>query len=206
MEIAVIGWGSLIWCPGSLRIKARWHSDGPRLPLEFARISADGRLTLVIHDGSRRQTTYWALSLFCDLRSARENLKTREGTDLRYIHSLTSDGQKDGDIRSDVSDLILKWLKCHPILDAVVWTGLPSNWVCKRNRRFTPKDALQYVKDLERARDDTNETYERAREYIANAPSQIQTVARRLISRDRGWKDASLPQILFEAEARDEIP
>jgi hypothetical protein len=49
--IAVIGWGSLIWCPGILRTKSRWHSDGPALPIEFARISGDNRLSLVIHPG-----------------------------------------------------------------------------------------------------------------------------------------------------------
>jgi hypothetical protein len=74
MQIAVIGWGSLIWCPGSLQIKSRWHSDGPALPIEFARISNDKRLTLVIQPGSPDQRTYWALSEFDDLKAARANL------------------------------------------------------------------------------------------------------------------------------------
>ena len=25
----MLGWGSLIWCPGGLRIKTKWRSDGP---------------------------------------------------------------------------------------------------------------------------------------------------------------------------------
>lgn len=49
MAIAILGWGSLIWCPGNLRIRGPWRHDGPVLPIEFARISADGRLTLVVH-------------------------------------------------------------------------------------------------------------------------------------------------------------
>jgi hypothetical protein len=59
MQIAIVGWGSLIWCPGSLQIKSGWHRDGPPLPVEFARISGDGRLTLVIHPGSKEQQTLW---------------------------------------------------------------------------------------------------------------------------------------------------
>ncbi len=35
MRIAVIGWGSLMWFPGQLGIKNWWHSDGPKLPIEF---------------------------------------------------------------------------------------------------------------------------------------------------------------------------
>ena len=31
MNIAVLGWGSLIWCPGQLKIKTPWHSGGPDL-------------------------------------------------------------------------------------------------------------------------------------------------------------------------------
>src|SRR6266853_6170829 len=93
MQISVVGWGSLIWCPGCLRIKSRWHSDGPALPIEFARISRDKRLTLVIQSGSPEQRTYWALSEFGDLKVARENLQAREGTSSKHIHSLTADGQ-----------------------------------------------------------------------------------------------------------------
>ncbi len=55
MPIAVVAWGSLVWCPGSLAMKTRWRRDGPRLPIEFARISQDDRVTLVIHLESEEQ-------------------------------------------------------------------------------------------------------------------------------------------------------
>jgi len=48
MRIAVLGWGSLIWKPDKPAISAPWHANGPLLPIEFARISLDGRLTLVL--------------------------------------------------------------------------------------------------------------------------------------------------------------
>jgi hypothetical protein len=92
MNIAVLGWGSLIWCPGSLRIKTKWHSNGPCLPIEFARISNDGRLTLVIHPSAPKVRTYWALSELDELQQARVNLANREGTSIGSIHFLTTDG------------------------------------------------------------------------------------------------------------------
>jgi hypothetical protein len=72
MQIAIIGWGSLIWCPGSLQMKSLWHRDGPILPIEYARISSGDRLTLVIHPGSRNQHTLWTLAASEYLDTARE--------------------------------------------------------------------------------------------------------------------------------------
>jgi hypothetical protein len=85
MRLAVIGWGSLIWCPGELAIATRWHLNGPFLPLEFARISKDGRPTLVIHPHAAQVRTYWAISRFDDLGDAIENLRKREGTNTKCI-------------------------------------------------------------------------------------------------------------------------
>lgn len=205
MQIAVIGWGSLIWCPGCLQIESRWHSDGPALPIEFARISGDKRLTLVIHRGSRRnptpnQQTYWASSTFRHVGAARQNLQSREGAkNLEDIHSVTARGHTEGAVDPVISARIRRWLKGAPGVQAAVWTGLSTNWPRKRTRNFTPEDTLQYVNELEHAKDEAKEAYDRAREYIINAPSQIQTPVRRLIRETRGWRDAALPAILFHA-------
>jgi hypothetical protein len=205
MEIAVIGWGSLIWCPGCLRIKSRWHSDGPALPIEFARISGDKRLTLVIHPGSREQPTpdqrtYWALSEFDHVKDARKNLQAREGAKyLADIHSVTIDGQEEGKVEPDISARIREWLTGRQGVLAAIWTGLPSNWPQQRKgKQFTHEDAVMYLRELETERDQVKAAYDRAREYITNAPSQVQTPIRKTMREERGWEDATLPEVLFE--------
>src|SRR6266851_92483 len=174
--IAVIGWGSLIWDPRNLRIKSRWRTDGPALPVEFAHISEDRRLTLVIHPSSPDQTTYWAVSSCQNLAEARENLRIREGgTNARHIHSLTSNGETQGDVESGIVDKIREWLATHPDIEAAIWTGLPSNWQEKRKTEFKPERAVAYLHELEAQKDQAPETYNQAREYVTNTPRQIQT-------------------------------
>lgn len=197
MQIAVIGWGSLIWCPGCLRIKSRWSADGPALPIEFARISNDKRLTLVIHSGSPDQRTYWALSEFHDLKAARKNLQAREDTSSKHIQSLTACGLEEGVVDPKISARIRDWLKGRKDVQAAVWTALPSNWKDQRGHHFKPEDALQYVIELEQARGETKATYDRTREYVINAPIQIQTAVRKKLRETKGWKDAPLSAILF---------
>jgi hypothetical protein len=198
MNIAVVGWGSLIWCPGSLRIKTRWKKDGPVLPIEFARISRDGRLTLVIHPTSKPLPTYWALSELGELHQACTNLKDREGARrVADIHFLTADGQGTKRIPVGVANEVQAWLAKHADLGAVIWTGLLTNWEEKRGRSFAPADALRYLEELEAERDRATTVYERAQEYLRNAPASIQTEVRGLTHR-KGWEDVSLPDILFE--------
>lgn len=212
MEVAIIGWGSLIWCPGCLRIKSRWHSDGPMLPIEFARISRDRRLTLVIHPGPQLKPTeevqtYWALSEFGDLKAARENLKARENTRLKHIRSMTAGDPEEEEKGLDdarVRSQIRKWLKANQGIQAAVWTGLPTNWPDKQYREFTPEDALRYLDELERAKDDASAAYNRAREYVINTPAQIDTAVRKIVRERKGWKDADLSRALFEVGSESE--
>lgn len=197
MNVAVVGWGSLIWCPGSLRIRSRWRRDGPLLPIEFARISQDGRLTLVIHPSSADQSTYWALSDMTTVEDARGNLREREGAKLADIHHVVRDGQQAEGVPRDIIERMRAWLAAHEDLGAAIWTGLRSNWKEKRGRDFSLDDAVQYLEELKAGRDQAKATYDRAREYVTNAPPQIATAVRR-ISRERGWSDTQLAGILFE--------
>jgi hypothetical protein len=197
MNIAILGWGSLIWCPGGLRIRTRWHPDGPQLPIEFARISQDDRLTLVIHPESPEQPTYWALSEFTALNDARNNLKRREKSKSSDIHYLLRDGTGGEGASEQTIRATAEWMALHPDVGAVVWTGLPSNWQEKRGRAFSAEDAIRFLSDLEGARDRAKAAYDRAREYLTNTPSAVDTPLRQAM-RARGWRDVQLSSTLFE--------
>ncbi len=195
-QVAVIGWGSLIWSAERLRVDSRWRRDGPRLPVEFARISQDGRLTLVIEPSSPEQTTYWALSGLRTLDEARENLRLRErATSPSAIHYLERFGDGSATIPNLVEERVRRWLGEHAELKAAIWTGLASNWELIRGAGFTPEQGVSYLEHL------SGDAYERAKEYVTNAPPQIQTAVRKLM-REHGWIDAELPAALFEEHVR----
>lgn len=194
MEIAIIGWGSLIWCPGALQIKSCWHRDGPPLPIEFARISLDQRLTLVIHPGSKDQRTLWATALSQELEAVRANLRDREGTSPQLIHSATAAGEFSDGVSAELRKAIAEWLRLHRDIDACVWTGLTSNWREKKKADFSVSSAIQHLKTLpEPARP-------RAQEYVQNTPAQIQTPARAATREQLGWVDAELSPVLFATD------
>jgi hypothetical protein len=187
MNIAIIGWGSLIWAPKNLATRSRWHKDGPCLPIEFARVSGDGRLTLVIHEGSREQRTYWAVSALNTEQEARANLAEREKSPvsrIRFAHRDTIRNEADA-----IEVAVRNWLSAHPALDAAIWTGLAA----KLEGPDLVAAAVSYLMGL---RPDSDE-YQLAREYVVKAPDQIQTDVRQEMQR-RCWLDTELPPELFE--------
>ena len=83
MKCAVLGWGSLIWRPGELKIAAPFAPNGPLAPIEFCRVSKDGRLTLAIDETfGALCKTYSAPSAFETLDAAMDDLCAR-GNDGR---------------------------------------------------------------------------------------------------------------------------
>lgn len=198
MNIAVIGWGSLIWCPGSLRIKTRWRADGPMLPIEFARISEDGRVTLVIEPNSPLQRTCWALSASDELECARRNLKDREGCSLGRVRCFPG-VNTGGTTATAVVNQLEIWLAKYEDIETVIWTGLETNWAEKFQREFSPDDAVRYLERLETEQRQARLRYERAKEYVRNAPASIQTAVRAKM-REKGWGDAKLSDVLFEPD------
>ena len=80
MKSAILAWGSLVWDPRELETAAGFAANGPLLPIEFCRISADGRLTLAIDETFGAVCkAYSAPSALEDLDAAIENLRAREG-------------------------------------------------------------------------------------------------------------------------------
>lgn len=194
MKIAIIGWGSLIWCPGSLQLDSMWHKDGPELPVEFSRISQDGRLTLVIVSGSQNVTTLWALSAFSKLDDAIANLQKREGANQSKIGWISiQDSPGDDSAKGNIKE----WLG-RKSLDAAVWTNLGPKNMREKEVRMNERDALEYIKSVKA----DNEKIKRIEEYIRNTPSQINTPNRVYLRSELGWSDNHLSPKLFEKEIR----
>lgn len=185
-DIGILAWGSLVWRPThcettlELRTPGQWEPDGPPLPLEFARISRDGSLTLVVvPDYPHLVTALWSVSAFDDLDAAVRNLAAREciRTNLSSIHGVDQDGSPIGSVPMPIASTVHQWLRDHPASpQAAIWTGLgtqPSRW---RQRGyddgFTPDNAIAYLRSL---RDDQDH---QAFEYLRRTPEQIKTPVR----------------------------
>lgn len=168
MKIAVIGWGSILWDKGSLKTTGEWKNDGPALPLEFSRISSPGkpkeRLTLILSDTGTNCVTYWDLMAAKDLKTARNNLRDREGSVTDDIHIFT----RNQNPLSLVAIQIDAWLAGHPEVDAVVWTGVGSNWLELRHKEFSDEDLIQYLESKKSSISRIKENFERT-------PEQLQT-------------------------------
>jgi len=192
LRIAIVAWGSLLWDQRTLKLSSRWYADGPGLPLEFARASENGRLTLVLHEDSPLQQTYWATSSFDSLGGARENLRARERcTTVAPIHVHTRSGKTHGEVPESVKRRMAAWLSEHTGVDAVVWTGLQPKWPGRTP--FGVEAAIAYLQSLEEP------ARSRAREYVTKAPPQIQTPVRQRVRQSLGWKDHPLPANTLEA-------
>lgn len=177
MNIAILGWGSLIWDERSEF--DNWHDgwlpDGPTLNLEFSRISESRAcaLTLVIdeHHGELCKVVY-AMSKRQNANDAICDLRSREGTILKRIsHHFADDSRSD---EPAVPKNIETWAK-EKKLDVVVWTGLPSNFQDEVGKPFSIPEALSYLKDL------PPEGKAKAAEYIRRAPKFIRTPLRRAL-------------------------
>jgi hypothetical protein len=187
MNIAVLGWGSLLWDQRNLRIRSLWNSDGPTLPIEFARISHKDRLTLVIQPGASLQAVFWALSEFTDLIEVRKNLQERELiSNNEMVHSVDSLGNRIGKIEDMILEIVVNWLKNREDVYAAVWTGLVSNWISIRGRDFSYEDALSYLRQLTK-----QNRASAAEEYIRKAPASIRTSMRKMIEDEFGWTYAN---------------
>ena len=120
-SIACLGWGSLTWDPRELPIQRYWFDDGPLAPVEFARQSRDGRMTLVILDGARPVRSLWALMEAQCEEDAREHLREREGILRKNVDKHV--GSWPSGTTSGIAGLE-QWARSKNI-DAVVWTALP---------------------------------------------------------------------------------
>jgi len=186
MRIAVLGWGSLICDPRELQITGQWHTDGPLLPIEFARISDQGKLTLVLYPGANPVRTFWALSAHEGLNQAKANLREREGTNMERIGYVSiPDNQSKCQAVPEVCDAIRQWAE-EKGLDAVIWTDLQTNFNNKTGMELSEENVITYLRGL------TGKMLKQAEEYVRRAPAQVTTRIRSRIERELGWVKAQI--------------
>ena len=179
MKIVVLGWGSLIWNPRNLKIDRNWHTDGPYLPVEFARISQDGRLTLVLFPNIDNTRVLWTFMKVTGLKEAIENLRKREKTPPQKIGFVdVTTGESRCNVIPDITNEIREWAKTKNI-DAIIWTDLCSNFKEKTSKEFTDDNVIEYLK--------TCKVKEKAKEYIQKTHPQIKTKMRKVIEERLGW-------------------
>ena len=175
-NIACLGWGSLIWDPRDLPIRRYWFDDGPLIPLEFARQSEGGRITLVISPAARPVRSLWALMDSDSLEEAREQLRLREGpTKLEYIGNWSRGRLSPVSIPG-----LSEWALARNV-DSVVWTALPPKFKGDDHRQPGVEDVLRHLQAL------TGTERDDAEEYIRRAPRQIDTAYRRRIEAEFQW-------------------
>ena len=183
-RIACLGWGSLLWNPGTLPVASRWSDDGPRLPIEFRRISVDGRLTLIVDLASEPIGTYQALLDVPDLESAVAALAAREIAPSHHI-GRWSPSEAHAEVCPEVLATIAAWARDHR-LDGVVWTDLPPTFQERAGQPWSIEAAISYLENLP-----PGPVQRRAAEYIRRAPALTRTRSRRAFEERLGWTPLS---------------
>jgi hypothetical protein len=184
MLIACLGWGSLVWDPRELPVRGTWFIDGPFLPIEFARESQDGRITLVLTpDTLEVVRSLWASMSVTQLDVAREALRARENIPNKNADSHVGSWKRGEAAAVGVATRIGRWAE-HLGLDGVVWTNLPPKY--DGNETVPSGEAiLAHLNSL------PHEKRKNAERYIRMAPRQIDTKYRRLIEKELEWSPLS---------------
>jgi len=177
--IVCLGWGSLIWNPKDLPVD-EWHSDGPEFPVEFARISKGGRLTLVVAVSAAQLPVLWTRLSVGSLDDAVSALADREEIkpeNVRYSIGVWSPARSS---RHKQAETVGTWAAAQGI-EAVVWTALKPGFPESRGVVPSRDQALDHLRGL------NAEATADAEEYVRLTPVQISTAYRTAIEQVFGW-------------------
>jgi hypothetical protein len=178
--IVCLGWGSLIWNPDGLPIKGAWREDGPTLPVEFARMSRDLRLTLVLTPGAAAVPVLWAEMTSPTIGDAVAALAYREGVKGKSS-SERNIGRWPAPLGNSYIGMteIEAWAEVRRC-DGVVWTALSPRFP-KDGHVPTDREAVTYLQGLR------GKARTVAEEYVRKTPSQVRTANRKAIEKGLGW-------------------
>lgn len=178
--IACLGWGSLVWDPQELPLGGEWRTDGPSLPVEFARQSQDQRITLVLVESARPCAVLWAPLNVETAEDARTALGIRENIPSTYWQDYIAVSPSSGSVSHVFTSQVADWAVSRDV-ELVVWTALPPKFASQNGRVPTSKETIEYLSRLE------GEALNRARQYVERAPAQIRTPHRERIETELGW-------------------
>ncbi len=186
LKCVVLAWGSLILNPGELKTAAKFAPNGPLLPIEFCRVSKDGRLTLAIDESFGDVcTTYSAPSAFADLDAAIENLRKREATIASEICFVEPAAGRQSDTAMErhpqAVATIGAWAEASGY-DAAIWTALGSNFD-QRDKAGEPFSVTAAIRYLEALAKNDAEAFDRALDYVRKAPLEVETPVRDAVAK-----------------------
>ncbi|HUF87169.1 MAG TPA: hypothetical protein VMM59_07280 [Thermohalobaculum sp.] len=183
---AIIGWGSLIWDLEVLaeQVRGGWAMGaGPRLPMEFTRVSPKRKRALVVCLDAEHGvgcTTNAIRSGRARIEGVIEDLARRERAPIAHIGALClRSGHVQGG-KPEVADTVRRWCAAGGWAGAV-WTDLPSNFVEELGAPFSVPRGLGYLRTL------AGDSLDEAVRYIEQAPPATDTPLRRALAADGWW-------------------
>ena len=186
LRVACLGWGSLLWDPRTLPMAEPFRAEGPKLPIEFSRVSSDGRVTLVIDPSAPAMQTYCVRMAVSDLDEAigelgrREKIAPERHRDWVGVQTRSQPERTAGETADRERGEIVRWLDSAPF-DAVVWTALPSRTPAGELAVPALDSLIAHLESLEGA------GLARAEEYIRRAPANVKTPRRERFEQVFGW-------------------
>ena len=182
---AVLGWGSLIWDLDTLapHVRLPWAMRaGPRLPMEFSRVSPKRRMGLVVclDPGGVPCPTHAVASTRGRLDQAIADLARRERAPEHRIGGVClTTGASQG--REAIAATVREWCRGAGWAGAV-WTDLLPNYAEMLGEDFSVERGAAYLHTL------AGESLDEAVRYIENAPATTDTPLRRRLSTDPWWR------------------
>jgi len=182
MQIAIIGYGSLIWDLENIApfVSGDWQLGvGPAMPVEFSRISSKRKkaLVLVIDEKLDHQCRTCVIeSTRNHIEQAVSDLATRERCANDMIGFVSSCGKFHRPL-----DCATHWLE-RSDYDAVLWTALPGNFESELLQDFNHLKGREYLETLD------GDALTEAWRYIEFAPEVTDTPFRRFLAEDPFWQ------------------
>jgi hypothetical protein len=185
LDIAIIGWGSLLGKKKALNLSDYWKMDGPRLPLEFAYVSKSKSLTIALHSLSPNVQTPWASGSFDSLDAAIQTIAKLLRVNIDEIGFFSKDDKRfSKKISPEMEKELMNWM-AEKRFDKIIWLDRMSNFQEVTHSEFTLDTAVDYIMGLGK-----NEALAMER-YVISTPEQIETPLRDRLRRELGWRNLS---------------